>query len=249
MYSRHCGPESMTRITRLIFGILAGFVCASTMADTAKIGRYVQDDVLISISDPSLAIAVGSSFTYVGRHSIAIGNTGAGERFIFVDDDKDSARRLFIVQFEGFLPGIDDEFRYNLSASPTVANYRWRSNGYAFDLGDSVAANPTGEAAATRSFLDAKGYSVPNEWMMWRSLTIVDEERRKEAIIFYIEDVQSTGLTLDDFYLNDEPTPEWKAIQEGLESRANRSFQLAEIDRSGRPIERTWASLPDTFEK
>jgi hypothetical protein len=192
---------------------------------------------------------VDSSFSYVGRHPIAIGNTGAGERFIFIDDQQGSPPRLFIVQFEGFLPGVNDEFRYDLSASPTVANYPWRSNGYAFDLGDSVAANPTGEAAATRSFLEAKGYAVPEQWMMWRSLTIADAKRKKEAIIFYIEDVQSAGLSLDDFYFNDEPTSEWIAIQEGLESRANRSFQLAEIDDSGIVIEASWASVPTSLEQ
>ena len=62
---------------------------------------------------------------------------------VFVDAEESTIKRLLIVQFEGFLPAVDEYYRYNLSASPVVANYPFRSNAYAFDIVESIAANPT----------------------------------------------------------------------------------------------------------
>lgn len=218
---------------------LTGFAAA---ADESE--QFVQDDVLISLHEPALAISVDAAFTFVGSHPISIRDVGAGERFVFVEATDKAIRRLFIAQFEGFLPGVDDYFRYDLTGKPVVAGYPFRSNAYAFDLSESIASNPTGESASTHRFLRAKGYSVPNQWMMWRSLTIADAQKKKELILFYVEDAASTGLTVADFYAGDSVTKEWVEIQEGLKTRANRAFQVAELDEHGRPIASTWSFIP-----
>ena len=222
------------------------FQFAGCVDTTEEPEQFVLDGVLISTKEPALAIEVASPFTYLGRHPIVIGEIGAGERFVFVDAVNEVVGRLLVVQFEGFLPAVDDFFQYDLSGKPVVAKYPFRSNGYAFDMAESVARNPTGEAAATSAFLESNGYEVPRFWMMWRSLTIADEAKKKEAIIFYVEDAESIGLALADLYRDDSPTDAWLDIQRGLEVRANGSFRLAEIDNTGRPDESTWSSIPST---
>lgn len=228
---------------------LAGLLvtCVVPAANADDIPRYVDGNVLISSGDPSIAIEVAESFNYVGEHVITIADIGAGERFVFVDAADDRIRRLFIVQFEGFLPGVDDEFRYDLSNSPVVANYPFRSNGYAFDLVKSITANSAGEAAATNSFLTAAGFVIPQQWMMWRSLTVADKARRKEMIIFYVEDVASVSLTLSDLYQNDSATPAWVDIQKDLEARANNAFRITTLDESGLPASDNWSKIPNRF--
>lgn len=216
-------------------------------AHSAVAEQFMQEDVLISAEEPSLAIAVENSFTFVGSHPITIGDVAAGERFVFVDADDSIIRRLFIIQFEGFLPGVDDHFRYNLSGRPVVAKYPFRSNGYAFDMAKEVAANPTRESAATHKFLQSKAYTIPDLWMMWRSLTVADKAKKKEIILFYVEDVESAGLTMTDLYADNSATQEWIDIQKNLEVRANMSFQLAELDEDSQPIPSTWSSIPNSF--
>lgn len=228
-----------------ITGLLV--TCVAAVANADEITRYVDGNVLISSGDPSLAIEVAESFDYVGKHGIRIANTGAGERFVFVEAEDERIRRLCIVQFEGFLPGVEDEFRYDLSQSPVVANYPFRSNGYAFDLAESVAANPGSESAATSEFLSKAGYQLPEQWMMWRSLTVPDEARRKEMIIFYVEDVVSSGRSLSALYENDSATQAWIDIQKDLEVRANRSLKLTNLDESGLPQSDNWAAIPNRF--
>ncbi len=247
--ARKCRRGSSARILLVAVGCfvfqMAGSVVVAENAENVR--RFMQEGILVSLEEPSLAIAVEDSFTFVGRHPITIRDVGAGERFVFVDAEHESIRRLFIVQFEGFLPGVDDFFWYDLSGSPVVANYPFRSNGYAFDIAESIAANPTGESAATQAFLGSNAYSVPDQWMMWRSLTVADKARKREVILFYVEDVESSGLTLTDLYTDDSATQAWINTQRNLEVRANNSFQLAELDENGDPVASTWSSIPNTF--
>jgi hypothetical protein len=238
----------MTRSKRVCFLVaFAGFFVFPLAGSAEVMQRYMKDGVLISVDEPTLAIAVDDSFTFVGRHPITIGAVAAGERFVFIDAAGDIGRRFFVVQFEGFLPGVDDYYRYDLSGNPVVANYAFRSNGYAFDMSKEMEANPTKESASTHAFLRSKGFSVPDQWMMWRSLTVADEAKKKEVILFYVEDVESIGLTLDSLYQDDSATQEWINVQEELEVRANSSFRLAELNEGDQPIASTWSSIPNNF--
>lgn len=234
----------MTRNLIRRFTALVGALTVALASADERTNRYFEDGILVSGEDPSLAISVDDAFSYLGRHPIAIGDTGAGERFVFADASGEFSRFL-IVQFEGFLPGVDDYFRYDLSKSPVVAGYPFRSNAFAFDMSDAIGADPTKESAATHNFLRERGVAVPDQWMMWRSLTVADDAKRKEIIIFYVEDVASMGLTLDDLYRDGSSTPEWRAIQQGLEKRANSAFRLGELDDDGNPVQSSWARIPN----
>jgi hypothetical protein len=228
------------------------YLSTSTIVNASEandMNQFMTDGVLISREDPSLAIDVADEFEFVGRHPFTIRDVAAGERFVFVQAEDHQAQKLLMVQFEGFLAGIDNFYRYDLSGKPVVANYPFRSNGYAFNIVEDMIANPKSESAATYPFLESKGYSVPDELMMWRSLTVADEARNKEMIIFYIEDVKSAGLTLADLYVDDSETDVWISIQKDLESRANDAFRITELDDSSRPIQSGWSSIPNLFMK
>lgn len=206
----------------------------------------VVSNIIVSVANPSLAIDVDQKFTYLGRHPIRIRDVAAGERLIFAYLDGPKARRLFIIQLEGFLPGIEDHYRYNLSASPVVAGYPFRSNAYAFDLPESVARNPGLESAATNKFLSEIGILPPKQLMMWRSLTVTSRDKRNEMILFYIEDVSAHNITLDDIYdpVTGKDTAVWKALQPALERRANASFRLTELDEQNKPRADRWQQIP-----
>lgn len=237
---------------RLANGRIIVAVCVAAWATGAAVGndgiaRFVDNGVIISTQRPAIAIAVDEAFTYVGRHPVRIRDVAAGERIVFVDADHNRAERLLIVQFEGFLPGVDNQYRYDLSKSPVVAGYPFRSNGFAFNMADAIATNPGDEAAGTHAFLLEQGYTAPADWMMWRSLTVDGEARRDEMIIFYVEGADSKGLTLGDLYRDNAETETWRNIQKELEIRANRSFQLTLLNHLGRPETAGWASIPNRF--
>lgn len=206
----------------------------------------VEGNVLVSEIDPAIAIKVDQSFTYLGRHPINIRNVAAGERLVFAELNGARANRLFILQFEGFLPGIDNEYRYNLSDSPIVAGYPFRSNAYAFDFAKSAVESPGLESAATAKFLFEKGIKAPKLQMMWRSLTVTSADKRNELILFYLEDLSSYNMTLDEVYdpVTGNATPAWTALQPALEKRANESFRLTALDKNNYPLANHWQRIP-----
>ncbi len=237
-------PSLGVNLWRLL-GLILMFLGTGGVA-AAQSSPHVEDNVIVSRATPSLAIDVTKDFTYIGRHSIKISDVAAGERLVFADMQAGKAKRLFIIQFEGFLPGIDNEYRYNLTTSPVVAGYPFRSNAYAFDFAKSIADNPGLESAATASFLSEKGITTPQQLMMWRSLTVVSDEKRKEMIVFYMEDLSVSNMTLKDVYdpITDKDNPAWTALQPALEQRANASYRLARLDTLGKPLKTSWQRVP-----
>ncbi len=220
---------------------------AHTLAlDESRPGnRFVKDGVLISLERPALAIDPADDFTFVGRHRFTIRDVAAGERFVFVEASGETVKRLFLVQFEAFLPGTDNYYRYDLGRSPIVAGYPFRSNGFAFDLSEARATDPGDEAATTATFLEDRGYVLPDQWMMWRSLTVTDPARKSEVILFYVENVAAAGLMLDDLYANGTDTEVWTELQVALERRANQSFVLTALGADNEPIDGGWTSIPN----
>lgn len=230
---------------------LGGWYAAAADALAAQIQegaavRTVDGNVVISRHAPSLAIRVDDSIHYAGRHPIRIRDAAAGERLVFVDHAQGKVNRMLILQFEGFLPGVEHSYQYDLSRSPIVAGYPFRSNPYAFNLDQSRANAPGAEPAATARFLERKGITPPKVWIMWRSLTVEPPERRDELIIFYVEDAGDHGVELSDIYdpETDRSTPFWRDFSVGLEQRANAAFELAKLAVDKGSIEAPWQSIP-----
>ena len=215
--------------------------------DSKSPDQFVHDGVLISLNEPSLAIKVANKFEYVGRHSFVIRDVAAGERFIYVLSTDKLVEKLFMVQIEGFFPHLDNYYRYDLTESPMVAGYPFRSNGYAFNVADSIAANPGGESDETFQFLRSNGYLLPENFMMWRSLTVVDDNRKKEIILFYLEDMEPSGLKLADLHSDDTATIAWIEFQKGLEIRGNSSFRLTRLNDLNQPDSAAWMPIPNQF--
>src|SRR5437870_159361 len=78
--------------------------------------RSVRDNVLTSSDLPKLSLRVDKQFQYLGQVSFNIRNIAEGERFVWVQADaKKHVQRLFIVQFEGFMPEIDSTYRFAIT--------------------------------------------------------------------------------------------------------------------------------------
>lgn len=216
--------------------------------DAAAEANRTKETMIVSPDSPALAIRLADDALHmIGRHSISIDDKAAGERIVYGETEGDEVKRLFIVQFEAFHADNDETYNYDLTKSPEVAGYRWRSNAYAFDMVASRSEKPAGEAAGTAALLEKNEYTVPQDWLMWRSLTITDDSRKGEVILFYIEFGRDHGMTLTDIYAGDDETPAWQEFQKGLESRANAAFELAPV-LDGIPNTDVWAHIPVSAE-
>jgi hypothetical protein len=188
--------------------------------------RYVEDNVLISTALPAIRVAVAPAFRYIGKFDFRIRDVAAGERHVFADAPAGQVERLFIAQFEGFLPQVQDTYKYSFADAQVFAGQRFKHGAYAFSNRAVAEENPHDEAALTARFLGDQGLTIADEQMMSRFVTVPDAARRHELILYYIENVSPTGHTLAEFYEGEDETPLWQQIAADLTARSLRNFTI-----------------------
>lgn len=207
--------------------VAAGFILLFTgfiLAEGSR--RRVKGNVLVSEALPKIKVAIKGRFKYVGRFSFKIRDVAAGERFVFVDAEKGRVKRMFVAQFEGFLPQIKDFYRYSFANAMKFGLHKFRHGFYAYSNREARRSNPRGEGVLTEDFLKKRGYELENELMMSRFVTVTGKEKKHELILYYLENVSSSVHNLSEFYEDDKPTQVWKHISKNLKERSLRAFKV-----------------------
>lgn len=193
---------------------------------SADPARRVEDNVLISDSLPQIKIKVDTVIRFVGSFPFKIKDIAAGERYVFAESEGKKIKRAVIVQFEGFLPESSEIYRYSFANAMSIGTHKFNHSTFSFTNGDAAKENPEGEAALTESFLKKKGFEIPQAWIVSRFLTLGDESRKYELILFYQEDVQTTGRKFEELSVNDESTDLLKSMAPSLKERALKAMQI-----------------------
>ncbi|MEX0288528.1 MAG: hypothetical protein AB3N14_05415 [Flavobacteriaceae bacterium] len=201
--------------------------------------RYVENNCLYSKVLPEIDIQVAEEFKYIGTFDFVLKANSdeappelkgkaiaGGDRYVFaVADDNQKVRKLFIVQLEGFLPGIDYTYNYNFDTAEQIGNNKYRHNTWFYDSAQLAIDNPENEGALTRAFLEKKGYTLEDHFMMSRWVGLASEDRKNEIIMYYLEMLKDrTGHTLEEYEALDEDRV--KAIKDGLIGRSKKSFSI-----------------------
>ncbi|MDH3493361.1 MAG: hypothetical protein OEM82_07420, partial [Acidobacteriota bacterium] len=208
----------------IVIDLFSALPVAPTEADNPV--RLVTDNVISSNGLPKIRIRVDKDFEYLGRFDFQIRDVAAGERFVFVDATNKKVNRLFIAQFERFLPHIDDHYRYSFENALSFGVHKFRQNNYAYSNLEARQTNPNGEGVLTEDFLKRKGFELEDELMMSRFITVPRENRKHELILYYLENVSSSKHRLSEFYEDDQATEIWKAVGKGLKERSLSAFEI-----------------------
>ncbi|HEX7175758.1 MAG TPA: hypothetical protein VF240_10905, partial [Pyrinomonadaceae bacterium] len=95
----------------------------------------------------------------------------------------------------------------------------------------NIKANPSpsdSDGARARSFLESKGYRMAgDDILMQRLVHLVDEARRNELMVIYIEDLGGMGLTAADFAGGGSAAARWPDISKGLLERAAGGMKIS----------------------
>jgi len=209
----------------MFLGLILVAVAVNAQSDV-ETNRIVRNNTIISDQLPKINISVAREFKYVGKFPFKIRDIAGGERFVFVDAEKGKVKRMFIAQFEGFFKHIDDFYRYSFKNALTFGAHKFRHNPYAYSNKESHKNRPKGESALTVAFLKEKGYWLEDELMMYRYITVPDEEKKHELILFYFENISETKHSLAEFYKNDSATDLWKGISGKLMKRSLKAFRV-----------------------
>jgi hypothetical protein len=206
--------------------VIAVLGCGALAAQIKPPERKVERNVIISERDPAVQIRLPKSAQYVGADRWVLYDIADCELHAFVDtDEQKNVQRLYWLQFEGYLP-TKPELRHTYD-SPRHA----KIGGIDFYVDTWVRSNDAGiEPGSDREHIEklihARGYKMPAGMMYVRLVHLLDEQKRKELMIIYGEDVASVGLTAPELQKGGNAYERWPAIEKGLIERAEKRLHL-----------------------
>lgn len=98
----------------------------------------------------------------------------------------------------------------------------------------NAATEPGSDLEHINALIRAKGYTLPAGMMSARLVHLLDEQKRKELMIIYSEDVAPTGFTTAELLPGGKAYGQWSAIEKGLIERAEKTLAFEKPGISSR---------------
>jgi len=182
--------------------------------------RSVKGQILSSTEMPAIHLKFDKAFKYVGSQSFILYDVARAEQHFFVDADKQGRiRRLYWVQFEGYLPSNTHSYNYRVNKTVNLAGLDFIADAYARNIKGNLG-RPDSDGNRARLYLEGKGYRMASDdFMSQRLVHLVDKEKRNELMIIYTEDLSEMGLTAADV-TGGRAAAKWDEISKGLLERS-----------------------------
>jgi hypothetical protein len=189
--------------------------------------RTVQGNVIISARDPKVRIQLPKSVRYVGEDRWVLYDIADCELHAFVEaDPKKNVQRLYWVQFEGYIPSRPElKHQYDSPWHTTIGGIDFYVDTWVRSRDEEIAPGSDREHIEA---LRSKGYQMPAGMMYVRLVHLLDEQKSKELMIIYGEDLAPAGLTTADLRTGGKAYAQWPAIEKSLVERAEKKLMFKE---------------------
>jgi hypothetical protein len=214
--------ESMARKIFVIAAVLVSSSLLSSIAyaqsDVDSQTRRVKGQILTSASLPPIRIRFGKAFKYVGSQQFILYDRAQVEQHFFVDADKQQRiKRMYMVQFEGYLPNISGSYNYPVTKTVSLAGQSYIVDAEVIpNVSAAIKQDAQSDVARAASFLEGKGYRIGDGIVFQRFVRLADEAKRSEFILLYVEDLSGAGV---------DAAEKEKAMQE-FSRRALKGFKI-----------------------
>ena len=208
----------------MIAVVLATTGCGSSTSDDAELMAQasVEGSVLSSSGFPTGAISMAPTLTYVGRDLFVLYGVASCEIHLFVEAARDGrVLRLYWFQFEGYLPSwIPRSYDYSDDAYRTpIGDKEFYDSVSYYNVTDSRDEwRADSDIMHVIRLLKSQGYRLEDDVMRIRFVHL-DEEKKKELMIIYMEDLAQHDLTVSRFD-GPEGQSRWDDIQAAMRVRA-----------------------------
>ena len=177
---------------RFLLLTLACFIAWSSAQsqskDASQPSRTVKDRVLTSTSLPNIRLKFDKHFKFVGMQKFVLYGRSQAEQFFFVDADGRQIRRMYLIQFEGYLPNTNATYDYNVTKTIDIHGRTYITNtGTVPSVSAVLKQEPESDVARAVAFLTAKGLHFSESVTYQRFVRLVDDAKRNEFIIVYVE--------------------------------------------------------------
>lgn len=189
--------------------------------------RKVEGQVLTSPELPALRLKFDKEFKYIGGHDFILYDVARAEQHFFVDADKEGRiRRMYWVQFEGYLPDNTHSYQYKVNKAVKIGGLDFIADAAPRNTKNGLG-RPDSDSNRARAFLEARGYRMASDDLLTQRLVhLVDEAKRNELMIIYMEDLSGTGLTAGDLSSGGRAASRWDEISTGLLDRAVKGMEI-----------------------
>lgn len=189
--------------------------------------RTVKGQVLTSKSMPAVRLKFAKPFKYAGTQSFVLYDVANAEQHFFVDADKQGRiRRMYWVQFEGYLPGNTHTYRYPATKTVNTGGLDFIADAYARNIKASPGRAGS-DGSRMRAFMESKGYRVASDEVLYQRLVhLADEAKRNELMIIYLEDMSAMGLVAADVAAGGRAADKWDQISKELLASALKSMEI-----------------------
>ena len=202
-------------------------VCAQP--DNSAKPRTVKGQVLSSAEMPAVRIKFDKAFKYAGTQSFVLYDVANAEQHFFVDADKQGrVQRLYWVQFEGYLPNNTHSYRYRVNKNVNLGGLDFIADAYARNR-KANPGRPDSDGSRAQAFLESKGYHIGDEVLSQRLVHLIDEAKRNELMVIYLEDLSALGFTAADLAPGGKAAAKWGDISQGLLDRALKGMQISRL--------------------
>jgi len=232
----------MTSLTALIFryhrpskfwNFACGLAWLATVAplvasDSGPPERRVDGSAVVSERDPAVRIAPPKSAQYLGADRFVLYEIADCELHVFVEaDNQKTIERLYWVQFESYLPSRPElHHTYDSPRHASIGGLDFYVDTWM--AAKSSKATPGSDREHVKSLVQAKGYRMPAEMMVVRLVHLMDE-KRKELMIIYAEDLGRTGFKAAELEKGGAAHDRWPVLERGLIESAEKKIAIERL--------------------
>ena len=148
--------------------LLSGFALAQSSAKTeASQTRRVKGQVLTSNYLPSIRVRFDKRFKHIGSQQFTLYDRAQVEQVFFVDaDNQRRITRMYMMQFEGYLPNINASYDYPVTKTISLGGQTYIVDAESIpNVSAALKQDPQADVAHAASFLKRKGYRVSESIM------------------------------------------------------------------------------------
>jgi hypothetical protein len=209
----------------IILGLAAS--CLATEAKEPE--RTIENNVIVSQLEPKIRIELPRAVQYVGADRWVLFEIADCELHALVEaDGQQNVQRLYWLQFEGYLPAKPDlHHQYESPRHTTIGGLDFYVDVWTGGSDDRVT--PGSDTEHIFALIRAKGYKMPAEMMYVRLVHLLDEQKRKELMIIYGEDLALTGVGAADLKKGGKAYDQWRTIEKRLVERAKTKIKIPRI--------------------
>lgn len=188
--------------------------------------RQATRSAIVSAHDPGVRIQLPESAQYVGGDRWVLYGVADCELHAFVEaDSQKNVQRLYWVQFEGYLPAKPElHHTYDSPRHATIGGLDFYVDTWVRP--DNAPTEKGSDREHIEALLRQKGYRMPAGMMYVRLVHLLDQQKRKELMIIYGEDLQPTGFTAADLSEGGKAFAQWPNIDKDLVDRAKQKIAV-----------------------